>query len=230
MVNYVDRKALICLGLISFSILLSSCSTLNQLPESQLNDDHYHFRQPGGGRFKKVYVDIEEDSVTIIHGEENAANIKPIKSDADEIFLKPSFDIDVMTVPFKFRSTSLGFPRQLTAEFNGNVFFGYRVDQFRVHRTKTPTGVVKQTRHRAMTAGVFGGLGAASITPWTTNPSTNDEYSGFILSRGVAIMFGVNNLTVGIGVGWDALTDRDKDIWIYQNKPWYGVTLSLNLN
>ncbi len=230
MIKRVDRITLNSLGLASFVFLISSCSTLNQLPESQLNDDHYHFRQPGGGRLKKVYVDIEEDSVTIIHGEENAASIKPIRSDADEIFLKPSFDIDVMIVPFKFRPTSLGFPRQLTAEFNGNIFFGYRVDRFRIHRTKTPTGVLKQTRHRAMTAGVFGGLGAASITPWTTNQRTTDEYSGFILSRGVALMFGVNNLTVGIGIGWDALTDRDKDIWIYQNKAWYGLTLSLNIN
>jgi hypothetical protein len=32
-------------------------------------------------------------------------------------------------------------------------------------------------------------------------------------------MFGLNNLTVGAGVGWDSLTDRDKNIWIYQNKP-----------
>jgi hypothetical protein len=43
-------------------------------------------------------------------------------------------------------------------------------------------------------------------------------------------MLGVNNLTVGLGVGWDALTDRDKDIWTYQNKPWFGLTVGLNLN
>lgn len=34
----------------------------------------------------------------------------------------------------------------------------------------------------------------------------------------------------GVGVGWDYLTDRDKGIWIYQNKPWYGLTVGLNLN
>lgn len=43
-------------------------------------------------------------------------------------------------------------------------------------------------------------------------------------------MIGVNNLTVGVGVGWDYLTDRDKAIWIYQNKPWIGVTIGLNIN
>lgn len=43
-------------------------------------------------------------------------------------------------------------------------------------------------------------------------------------------MLGVKALTVGIGVGWDNLVDRDTDIWVYQFKPWYGLTLSLNLN
>lgn len=43
-------------------------------------------------------------------------------------------------------------------------------------------------------------------------------------------MMGYKSLTVGLGVGWDNLLDRDKDIWVYQSKPWYGLTLSLNLN
>jgi hypothetical protein len=59
---------------------------------------------------------------------------------------------------------------------------------------------------------------------------TTAEYSGFVLTRGLAAMVGVNDLTFGIGVGWDYLTDRDKDIWVYQNKPWYGLTVGLNLN
>ena len=57
-----------------------------------------------------------------------------------------------------------------------------------------------------------------------------DEYTGFVLSRGIAAMAGISNLTVGIGVGWDNLTDRDRTIWIYQHKAWYGVTIGLNLN
>ena len=59
---------------------------------------------------------------------------------------------------------------------------------------------------------------------------TADEYDGLVLSRGFALMFGLKTLTVGFGIGWDSLTDRDKDIWIYQNKAWYGLTLGLNLN
>jgi len=217
------------LTLFSCSVIWSSCGTLNKIPESQLEDDHYHFRQ-AGERYTKVYVDVSDDSLSIIPADRNAGSLKPVKSDTDELFLKKGFDIDLLIVPFKFRPSSYSFPRQLTTEFNGNVFFGYRLDRFRVHYTKTPTGIVKRIHHRAISTGTFGGIGSTSITPWTTNYQTTDEYNGFILSRGLALMFGVNNLTVGFGVGWDYLTDRDKSIWIYQNKAWYGMTLSLNLN
>jgi hypothetical protein len=84
--------------------------------------------------------------------------------------------------------------------------------------------------HRGVTVGAFGGIASTGVTPWTTNNLSSDEYNGLILSRGFALMIGLNTLTVGLGVGWDYLTDRDKRIWIYQNKPWYGLSVGLNLN
>jgi hypothetical protein len=110
------------------------------------------------------------------------------------------------------------------------LYFGYRIDRFKVHFKNTPFGTKREINHSALTFGAFTGMGAASINPWTTNYRTTDEYDGLVLTRGIAIMLGVNSLTVGIGAGWDYLTDRDKEIWIYQNKPWYGLTLGLNLN
>jgi hypothetical protein len=43
------------------------------------------------------------------------------------------------------------------------------------------------------------------VTPWTTNNKITDEYNGFVLSRGVAVMVGINTLTVGVGAGWEYL-------------------------
>ena len=43
------------------------------------------------------------------------------------------------------------------------------------------------------------GYRSTSITPWTTAGQTTDEYIGFILSRGLAVRVGANNLTVGMG-------------------------------
>jgi hypothetical protein len=208
--------------------LMIGCSTLKNSPKYELVDDYYAFRQKGS-RYQKAFAYVEDDTIRIF----KQKNIKePILSDPekDQLFLKRSFDVDVMTVGFKYRPGTSNLPRQLNTDFNGNVFIGYRLDRFRVHYDKTPLKTRKVFHHRGLTAGGFAGIGATSITPWTTNNLSADEYNGFILSRGLAIMVGLNNLTVGLGVGWDYLTDRDKDIWIYQNKPWYGLTVGLNLN
>ena len=210
-------------------VLLSSCATLKKLPESNLQSDFYKVPGQQGGP-GKVYVDVTVDSVKIVSTDSESGKHVSHGALNGQVFLKETFDIDVMTVPFKFRPATQNLPRQLTVEFNGSIFLGYRLDRYKVIYVETPVGQVKKIRHRAVTLGVFGGLGTTSITPWTTNNGTLDEYNGFILHRGISLMGGVNNLTVGVGVGWDYLTDRDKDIWIYQNTPWYGLTLSLNLN
>ena len=210
-------------------VLLFSCSTLKKLPESNLGSDYYYlYRQEGGTT--KVYVNVVDDSIEIVAARPDAKESESVVPSNGQLLFRRSFDVDVMTVPFKFRPATQNLPRQLTVDFNGNIFLGYRVDRYKLIFIQTPAGVMKKVRHRAITLGAFGGLGTTSITPWTTNNGTTDEYSGFILNRGFALMGGVNNLTVGFGIGWDYLTDRDKDVWIYQDKPWYGLTLSLNLN
>ncbi len=209
-------------------VLLNACSSFKDYPKYQLSDGQYEHKQ-GDGKYKRAFVYVKEDTVSIFFEE----NLKqPFVPDAltDQFLVKHSFDVDVITIPFKFRPITAGLPRQLTTDFNGNVYFGYRVDRFRLRHKATPLGWKKTYKHRGLTVGTFGGIGSTAITPWTTNNQTTDEYSGFIFTRGIAVMAGVNNLTVGLGIGWDYLTDRDKDIWIYQNKPWYGLTLGLNLN
>ena len=209
-------------------IFLLSCSTLKESPKYELGDDHYRFRQKPKG-YQDAWVYVSDDSITILSYEDPDVAI-PVRRNEDLLFLKRSFDIDVMTVAFKFRPASLNLPRQLTTDFNGNVYLGYRFDRFRVRYTKTPYANKPSVGHRGITAGIFGGIGATAVTPWTTNNLQGDEYSAPILSRGLAVMLGIRDLTVGLGVGWDYLTDRDKNIWIYHNKPWYGLTAGLNLN
>jgi len=209
-------------------VVLNACSTIKDSPKYRLSDGHYEFKQTEG-KYKKAFVYVREDTIRILLEEKPEELFVP-EPRKDQFFLKPSFDLDVITVLFKYRPITSGLPRQLTTDFNGNVFIGYRVDRFRLSNKETPLGRKQSFRHRALTVGTFGGLGSTSVTPWTTNNQTTDEYSGLILSRGLAFMVGVNNLTVGLGIGWDYLTDRDKHIWIYQNKPWFGLTVGLNLN
>ena len=212
---------------LSICILLCACATLKRLPESNLKSDYYKLHQQRN-KYSKIYLEVIQDSLAILSAGHPGSPSMNARN--GEVFLKESFDIDVMTVPFKFRPATQNLPRQLTVDFNGSIFLGYRLDRYKLVLVETPAGLVKKVRHRAITIGAFGGVGTSSITPWTTNYGTTDEYNGFILNRGISLMGGVNNLTVGLGIGWDYLTDRDKEIWIYQNEPWFGLTLSLNLN
>jgi hypothetical protein len=209
-------------------IVLCSCGALRDSPKYQLSDDVYAYRQKGT-KYQKVNVYVQDDTIgiTSFSNPDQAVSITP---GVDQLFLKKSFDVDVVTIPFKYRPSISTLPRQLTTDFNGNVFLGYRFDRFKIKYKTTPVGMKKLNVHRAVTAGVFGGLGSTAVNPWTTNGLTTDEYNGLVLSRGFAVMVGLKTLTVGLGMGWDSLTDRDKDIWIYQNKVWYGLTLGLNLN
>jgi hypothetical protein len=216
------------LGIIISLVVLSACGSLRDSPKYQLGDDTYGFRQKGTA-YQKAWVYVNEDSIRILSYGNPDEVIQP-KPNEDQFFLQRSFDIDVMTVAFKYRPSRINLPRQLNTDFNGNVYFGYRFDRFRVKYMNTPFGSKAGFGHRGITAGIFGGMGSTAVTPWTTNNLTADEYNAFILSRGIAVMLAVNDLTVGLGVGWDYLTDRDKDIWIYQNKPWYGLAVGLNLN
>lgn len=205
--------------------ILSSCANLRTAPRYQLRDGYYKLAE-NKAKLAKVYIKTLEDSIVVFTGNEVRKN--PIATNAK--LIRESFDLDIITVLFKYRPAIENLPRQLTTDFNGNVYTGYRIDRFVRYLKPTPAGPKVIVKHKALTIGLFAGIGSTSITPWTTNNQTIDEYNGLVLSKGIAFMAGINSLTVGIGVGWDTLTDRDKDIWIYQNKPWYGLTFGLSIN
>ena len=209
------------------TLFLQSCATLRDSPKYQLSEGYYAFRQTDS-KYRKAYIKPEDDTLKIypISGEPSFSLV-PYK---DEYFRTNSFDIDVMTILFKYRPQGPTIPRQLNTNFNGNVFMGYRVDRFKVDFERTPAGQKKSFLHTGLTVGLFGGIGSTAVNSWTTANQITDEYDGLVLSRGFAAMVGLNSLTVGLGVGWDYLTDRDKNVWVYQNKPWFGLTLGLNLN
>ena len=211
---------------------MESCAPVGHLTESEMEPGYYELQSKSGAKkeLTKVYVAVKDDSISIVPLDQAGNGGAPQAMVPGQVIRKPSFDVDVLVVVFKYRPSSYDFPRQLTADFNGNVFLGYRVDRFKVERTKSPAGEVRKMAHRALSIGGFLGAGTTTINPWTTNYRTTDEYSGFVLTHGISLMAGFKSLTVGFGLGWDNLIDRDKDIWIYQNSVWYGLTLSLNLN
>lgn len=68
------------------------------------------------------------------------------------------------------------------------------------------------------------------MTPTTTTNFISTEYDGIVWPKGVAGIIAVNNFTVGVSLGFDNLLDRNKQFWIYESKPWFGLAFGLNLN
>ena len=219
-----DHLAVTVFWCFLFLIGFSSCSVLTNSPKYQLGNGNYLHKKPGS-KYLPVVVITKNDSLQVITSVGKLMSVSH-----NDLFLKKSFDVDVLTIPAKYRPATVSLPTQLNTEFNGNIFLGYRLDRFRVKRKQVATLRTDRVTHRALTFGLFGGIGATQVTPSTTNRMISDEYNGLIFQRGITVMAGINNLTVGLGAGWDYLTDEKRSVWIYQNQPWCGLTLGLNLN
>lgn len=214
------------------SLFLASCAALKETARYEFVDDEYWYRQRGQ-EYIKVYVDadLQNDIIDIYPvDQEHRQEVPAVIENKDQYFVMKDLHLNIITIPFKLRPSIEGFPAQLNSNFNGEIFLGYRIDKFRRHFKSTPAGYKDEMLHWGISAGLFGGIGSSVIAPWTTSYQTMDEYNGLVLSRGFGVLGAVNRLNVGFAVGWDYLTDRDKNIWIHQNKIWYGLALGLNLN
>ncbi|HLO71475.1 MAG TPA: hypothetical protein VK167_11430 [Flavipsychrobacter sp.] len=190
----------------------------------------------------KVYVDVAEDSITVYpivkNNHSNLADTTQsvsyptnYSSFQNRYFSKPSFDIDILTMPLKYRPALNGSPNQLNTDFNGALYLGWRNDIYHIKYRKTLFGTYKRkVSHYGFSTGAFCGIGATAINPWVTNNNVAAEYDGAVLLTGVAAIFAVNNLSCGVGVGIDKLMDSNSGFWMYQNKPWVGLLFGLNLN
>ncbi|GAB4034853.1 hypothetical protein [Spirosoma gilvum] len=141
-----------------------------------------------------------------------------------------SFDMDLVTVPFKYRLAQRGQPPELTTNANAAFYAGLRFDQgyqrnvFYHHEQRS------DIRSFSLGIGGLAGIGSATVGPFSTMDQVTDDYEGACLSYGLAAIFGYRAVSLGLAFGYDTLLDRNRASWIYQHKPWLGVTIGLNLN
>jgi hypothetical protein len=146
-------------------------------------------------------------------------------------FSQHSFDIDFLTIPFKYRPAVEPMQRQFNTNLNGAVYLGYRTDKYHVTYAQNPVGPAeRKIRHFGFSVGAFAGFGATAINPWVTNNNVMQEYDGVVFNKGLALIMGINKVTLGFAFGFDNLLDDNSDFWVYQNKPWIGLAFGLNLN
>lgn len=225
-------------------VILSGCETLKESSKYNFNEGYYHSRLYHK-KNKKIYVVPDDDSVKVYSAKQISKGVvdttKSIKIafPADRMpaqfenymFTKSSFDLDVLTVLFKYRPPVSDFPPQFNATFNGAVYAGYRFDTYKLQYNKTPLNVYKRTiTHYGYSFGAFTGFGTARIDEYVTNNAINIEYDGVVNLSGIAAIVAVNKLTFGLTLGVDHLLDENRHYWVNQRKAWIGLSVGLNLN
>ena len=233
------------IGIFTILTSLSGCMILRENSKHSFNDGIYQIK-----RFSddKVYVlKIEEDTIAVfpvLEFKDSTAILtgkrvnytsrqrKLRDNKASHGFYHPSFDIDVMTIPILYRPSTGGFPNQLTTNFNGALYGGYRMDEYRLNYKRTPLNIYKQNvRHIGYSAGFYAGIGNTLIDGSTlANPNFTIQYEGVLLITGIAANIAVGSFTFGISCGPDYLLDKYQKEWIYEGKTCVGFTLGLNLN
>ena len=98
---------------------------------------------------------------------------------------------------------------------------GHRSDLYRLSSEKSALNTYqKNIYHFGYSFGIFGGLGATFMSPYVTNNRIDTEYDGVVITKGIACLIGIGNLTFGAAIGLDHLMDKNHKEWIYQSKPW----------
>ena len=141
-----------------------------------------------------------------------------------------TFDIDILTVPFKIRPSVRGFPEQLTADFDAALYLGRRRDNYTITNVKTRGNSKLQLTGAGYGYGGFVGLGSVAMNPYVTRNAIDYEYDGFVLNGGFAGIYDAKRFNIGLAVGTDFLVDKNRNSWIYHGKPWVGVLFGIDLN
>ena len=220
-------------------IFNDSCALIEKTSSHGFNSGYYRLIN-GKTESKQVYVDIHEDVMDVYPKKENGLdpsimtiNMQYRDSFCIEpyIFKKTSLDIDITTILFKFRPGVTGLPAQMNVDFNGALYAGWRRDNYHLNCEKNPLGNCHfEIVNRGYDFGVFGGPGTTLISPFSTNGHYGDEYTGMIIQFGIAGFLESEVASFGIAMGYDYLLSPQRSIWIYNKKPWIGITIGTALN
>lgn len=226
----------------AFVLCCTSCTSIRHSGTHDLQDGYYVLRK-GNASPEQVYAVITEDSLAL-HSLANKTKqpqaiatrktaigvLVPDTLQQTFTLLKRSIDLDLGTVLFKYRFNRNALPNQLSSNLNFAVYCGYRHDYYKFSIAKDALKHYKRSvRHFEFDMGVFAGFGSTPMNPSVTQNAITTEYDGIVFQKGIALFIGSKSFTIGLGVGTDGLMDSNRKSWIYQEKPWMGVMIGLNL-
>ncbi|MBD2701323.1 hypothetical protein IC229_11790 [Spirosoma sp. BT702] len=210
---------------------LQSCRVTSSV--STLEPDFYSIRSMNQPelRNEKHYVIDSGDTLQLLVKQIDKRQYVAPSTYKYWTFRRSEIDVDVFTLPFKIRPAQGLLPAQLNSNFNAALYVGRRVDLYNYRwQSVTPTFGVRQLRSRGFGYGFFAGIGSTSMTDFVTRSPIGIEYEGVVLDAGIATIYDARVFNVGLAFGIDYLADANRQHWIYQQKPWFGVLFGLNLN
>jgi hypothetical protein len=224
-------------------VLLSySCVSIERIARHDFNSNYFKLKTEGNEP-RSIYADVSGDSITIYpvifegnlkqpdtnHPVSfNLMNVKTGDNFSRSTFVYKSVDIDLSTILFKYRPEKQGVPGQLNFNLNGAIYTGIRRDFYRITPYKSPLKVeTSYINHIGFDAGFFAGIGTTAVNPTVTLNKIDQEYDGLVFQKGIAAFITFGNFSVGLACGFDNLLDKNKSVWIYNQKPYLGIVIGI---
>ncbi|MEO8821802.1 MAG: hypothetical protein ABI267_00665 [Ginsengibacter sp.] len=197
------------------------CSITGNSSKFTFADGYYRTRL-NGKKYKKYYVTPGTDSIKVYPANISRQIADTVNSIAvffpehlrttnfsKKRFNAESFDLDVITILFKYRPPVKEYPAQLNTNFNGALYAGYRKDTYALSYKNTPLHVAnREIIHHGFSFGAFAGFGTARIDEFVTLRRIDYEYDGVIFTPGVASEFDLNKINFVVLSGLDFLTEK----------------------
>jgi hypothetical protein len=224
--------------IISAIVVFTSCSTLEKASIHGLTSGYYKLNYEN--QLKNVYVDATDEKIEVYNQSQNSPDknyflsipLNVIDSSMLPALMlsKQSLDVDITTILLKYRPSVYGLPPQLTSDINVALYSGWRHDTYKIKSRIDP---LERSYYKITSLGYdfgfFAGPEATSVNPFTTNNRTANDYSGVVFQTGIAGFIETNWVSFGVAAGLDYLLNSDRDIWIYNNKPWFGFIVGIAL-
>jgi hypothetical protein len=221
---------------------LFSCAPVGKIAIHDFTSGYYKLKTPKV-KTSRVYLNVTEDSVTVYpaisDGRSTSADtssyrafkINDIVSGNDfygSCFIKESADIDLSTILMKYRPPRKDVPNQLNANLNAALYVGFRKDFYKMVTSTSPLfSEYTDCRHTGFDFGLFAGMGITQINPTVTGNNVTLEYDGIVLQKGIAAFVTIERMSVGIVLGFDNLLDENKSVWLYNQKPYIGLSIGI---
>ena len=224
-------------------LLSPSCVSLGKLTRHDFDSGYYKLKIKGTGS-TRVYAEVTEDSVIAypvkLEGKKefpntsssNGTRISRIGSDSyfyKSCFTNNSLDVDLTSIIFKSRHTRDDVPNQFSADLDIALYAGFRKDFYRMVTPVHPLHETKSyVQQIGFDLGIFAGIGSSPVNPTVTNNRVSQEYDAMIFQKGVAAFISINKMSFGLAIGFDNLLDKNRSLWIYNQKSYFGLIISVS--